>query len=528
MSTLQSLIPREVQALWLRLSSRQRAGLVGAAVAGVLLLAVFANMARGAEYATVFSNLKDEDAAAVVEKLKEKKIPYDLSQPGMIRVPAGQVQEVRLLAAAEGLPQKGSSVGFELFNQPRLGMTEFAEKINYQRALEGEIARTISRLTAVDSARVHLVVPQPSLFVRDQKEATASIFIQLKAGRKLDEAQISGITQLVSSGVEGLKAKNVAVMDTAGNLLTDKQAQTDPSRQTANRAEVQRALEASLEEDVRTMLARVLGPDSSIVRVSADLDWDQYEANTETYSPQQRAPQVRSQREIAEVQKGGSSQAGGVPGASSNVPSYSAVQDLGGQSQGERRDITTNYELSKSVEKLVRAPGGVKRLSVAVALDSGVVADDKQAEAIGRLVATAAGLDMNRGDAVTLTSTPFSPAVDQRAAQMAEIARQREMVLMVARTVAMIVGPLLIAALILLVLRRGRRSNPHLDVSLPPALPSGRRYLEQQPPKGGLPAPAPIELERAHLQQELGNVARADPSAVAQLIRAWLAEGNRR
>lgn len=527
MSTLQSFIPREVQALWLRLSSRQRAGLVGAAVVGVVLLGVFANIARGAEYATVFSNLKDEDAAAVVEKLKEKKIPYDLSQPGAIRVPAGQVQEVRLLAAAEGLPQKGSSVGFELFNQPHLGMTEFAEKINYQRALEGELARTISRLAAVDSARVHLVVPQPSLFVRDQKEATASVFVQLKAGRKLDEAQISGITQLVSSGVEGLKAKNVTVMDTAGTLLTDKQTQTDPSRQTANRTEVQRALEASLEEDVRTMLARVLGPDSSIVRVSADMDWDQYEANTETYSPQQRAPQVRSQREIAEVQTGGSV-VGGVPGASSNVPSYSAVQDLGGQSGGERRDITTNYELSKSVEKLVRAPGGVKRLSVAVALDSSVVADDKQADAIGRLVATAAGLDMNRGDAVTLTSMPFSPAVDQRAAQMAEIARQREMVLMVARTVAMIVGPLLIAALILLVLRRGRRSNPQLDISLPPALPGGRRHLEQPQARPGLPAPAPVEVERAHLQQELGNVARADPSAVAQLVRAWLAEDHHR
>jgi len=526
MTTLQSFIPREVQALWQRLSPRQRAGLVGAAAVSVVLLALFANVARGTEYATVFSNLKDEEAAAVVEKLKEKKIPYELTTPGTIRVPASQAQEVKLMAASEGLPQKGGSVGFELFNQPHLGMTEFAEKINYQRALEGELARTIGRLNAVESARVHLVVPQPSLFVRDQKETTASIFVQLKAGRKLDDAQISGISQLVSSSVEGLKPKNVSVMDTAGTLLTDKEASTDPSRQTANRTEVQRALESSVEEDVRTMLARVLGPDNSIVRVSADLDWDQYEANTETYSPQQRAPQVRSQREIAEVQRGAAA-AGGVPGASSNIPSYSAVQDLGGQSQGERRDITTNYELSKSIEKLVRAPGGVKRLSVAVALDSSVIADDKQADAIGRLVATAAGLDLNRGDAVTLTSMPFSPAVDQRATQAAEVARQREMVLMVARIVAMILGPLLIAALILLVLRRGRRSSPRLDVSLPPALPGGRAYLEQQT-AAALPAPAPAEAERAQLQQELTSVARSDPAAVAQLVRAWLQEDLRR
>ena len=526
MSTLQSLIPREVWALWERLGSRQRTGLIGAAVVSVVLIAFFANMARGTEYTAVFSGLKDEDAAAVVDKLKEKKIPYDLPQPGTIRVPTGQVQEARLLAAANGLPDKGSSVGFELFNQPHLGMTEFAEKINYQRALEGELARTISKLNAVDSARVHLVVPQASLFVRDQKEATASVFIAFKPGRKLDDAQISGITQLVASSVEGLKAQNVSVMDTAGTLLTDRQSQTDPSRQSSNRTEVQRALEASVEEDVRTMLARVLGPDSSIVRVSADLNWDQYEANTETYSPGQSAPQVRSQRDVAEVQRGGSA-AGGIPGAASNVPSYSSVQDLGGQSQGERHDTTTNYELSKSVEKLVRAPGGVKRLSVAVALDSSVVADDAQANAIGRLVSTAAGLDMNRGDAVTLTSMPFTPAVDQRTAQVAEVARQREMVLMVARTVAMIVGPLLIAVLILLVLRRNRRAAPRVDFSLPPVMPGGQRYLDRQPTKG-LPAPVPVDPERAQLQQELTNVARSDPAAVAQLVRAWLQEDLRR
>src|SRR6266511_101849 len=183
MATLQSFIPREVQVLWQRLSSRQRMIVIGAAVGSVVVLAFFGNMARGTDYTNAFTGLKDDEAAAIVEKLKEKKIPYELPQSGTIRVPSSQVQEAKLVAAANGLPNQGSSVGFELFNQPHLGMTEFAEKINYQRALEGELARTISKLNAVDSARVHLVVPQPSLFVRDQKEATASVFVALKPGR---------------------------------------------------------------------------------------------------------------------------------------------------------------------------------------------------------------------------------------------------------------------------------------------------------------------------------------------------------
>src|SRR5438067_458153 len=384
---LDSFIPRDAQAIWTNMSSGRRLSILAAAVAGVALLAFFANMARSTEYTVAFSGLKDADAAAVVEKLKEKKIPYDIPQPGTIRVASSQAQEARLLAAAEGLTDRGGSVGFELFNQPHLGMTEFAEKINYQRALEGELARTIGKMAAVDSARVHLVIPSASLFVRDQKESTASIFIELKPGRKLDEAQISGITQLVASSVEGLKAQNV-----------------------------------------------------------------------------------------------------------------------GGGSQGERRDTTTNYELSRSVERLVRAPGSVKRLSVAVALDSNVVADDEQANAIGRLVSTAAGLDMNRGDAVTLTSMPFTPAADQGTAQVAEGARQRELILTIARTAAMVVGPLLVAALLLMVLRRGRRSYPRVDISLPPALPVAASVHSELAVKG-LPAPGAAEAERAKMHQELSDVA---------------------
>src|SRR5919199_2128912 len=210
---------RDAQGVWGRLTSAQKISLVGVVGVVIVVLGLFANMARTPEYAVAFSGLRDEDAAAIVAKLKDSKTPYQLGDQGTIKVPPSQVQEVRLQMAAQGLPQKGSNVGMELFNQPHLGVTEFAEKVNYQRALEGELSRTIGRLDAVESARVHLVVPQPALFASQQRDAPASVGLQVKPGRRLDPGQIQGITQLVAGSVEGLKPANVAVMDSAGATL---------------------------------------------------------------------------------------------------------------------------------------------------------------------------------------------------------------------------------------------------------------------------------------------------------------------
>lgn len=534
-------VPSQAQGLWRRLSLTQRITLVGVLGGAAILVGVVGGLARSPEYAVAFANLRDEDAAAIVAKLKESKVPYELSERGTIRVPAGQVQEVRLLMTAQGLLRQGGA-GFELFSQPHIGMTEFAEKINYQRALEGELSRTIGRLDAVETARVHLVLPQPSLFTSQQKETTASVVLELKPGRRLDAGQIQGISQLVASAVEGLKPQQVTIMDTAGAVMNDRQQASDPTRQSNGRMDARQALEARLENDVRTMLGQVLGRERAIVRVSADLDWDQYEASTETFSPQQKAPQVRSQRQVVEVQGQAGSTAGGIPGADSNVPTYPgqaqqpAQQDSRAASQSERRDTTTNYELSKMVEKIVRAPGGIKRLSVAVALDNEAIADSAQVDAISKLVATAAGLDLQRGDVVTLTSLPFAP--DQAKPPEAGPARQLEMLLGVARTVGMVVGPLVVVILILATLRRGRQRPDDQLVTVTP-LPGGPRALADggtenraaaraygAPP--GRELPSREEAEAASLQRKLTGIARSDPAVVAQLIRTWLQEDTSR
>src|SRR5579875_1069967 len=526
--------PRQARGMWGRLTRPQRLTLLGVSVLAVALVGAFLVFGRQPEYAVAFSNLREEDAAAIVAKLKEAKVPYELADRGTtIRVPAAQVSEVRLLVADAGLPQRGSGTGMELFNQPHLGMTEFAEKVNYQRALEAELARSIMRLDAVESARVHLVLPQPSLFLAQQREPTASVVLTLRPGRRLDPAQVMGITQLVASSVEGLKPENINVIDSNGTLLSERGTPSDPARQTGTRQDVQRALEQRLENEVTRLLARVVGPDKAIVRVSADLNWDQYEANSETFSPDGKPPQVRSQREQRETQTQQGGAPGGVPGADANIPTYAAVQAAGGESRAERQDTQTNYELSKTVEKLVRAPGGIRRLSVAVAIDSAVITDPQQADALSRLVATAAGLDTARGDVVTFTSLPFSPPAPVRP-ELAAL-RQREQLLQTLRLAALVLGPLVVVVVVWLILRRGRRreaTTPAIRVepAAPPllapaaAVAQATEAVAAAAEAAGALTPSKDDVQYANAQRELSHMARNDPEAMAGLIRAWLAE----
>ncbi|MFN8634018.1 MAG: flagellar basal-body MS-ring/collar protein FliF [Chloroflexota bacterium] len=518
--------PRDARGMWLNLSRNQRLTLGGIVIAAVVVVLAFVTMSRPAEFQVAFANLKDEDAAAIVTKLKDAKISYELAPQGTIKVPAAQVQEVKLMIAASGVVKGGAGTGFEIFSQPHFGLTEFAEKINYQRALEGELGRSIGRIDAVDEARVHLTLPEQSLFVSQKKDPTAAAVVQMKSGRKLDEAQVQGIVQLIAGSVEGLKVDNVTVMDSTGNVLS-RRDDNDPARKQNTRVDVQRQLEQRLTEDVKTMLMPLVGPDKAVVRVSADLDWDQYESNAETFSPSQKAPQVRSRREISEsAAQGTAGAAGGVPGTNTNVPSYpaSGTGSQNGTAQNERRDVTTNYELSRTTEKTVRSPGAIKRLNVAVALDSEVIADPAQADAISKLVATAAGLDTNRGDLVTLTSLPFSPAGTIKPSDVAEQARQRQMMLDIARMVAMVLGPLLVVGMIWLVIRRNRPKTLKPTITeVTEQEAEAQAALKAEQELAALPVPE-IDQELARVEKELVRMAKSDPAMVASLLRTWMAE----
>jgi flagellar M-ring protein FliF len=237
------------------------------------------------DYQILFSNLAQEDAGEMVAKLKEKKIPFQLSPSGTsISVPKEAVYDVRLALTAEGLP-KGGGVGFEVFDRTSLGVTDFVQKLNYQRAMQGELARTIKQIKEVEQARVHIVTPKESLFVEEQKKPTASVFLKTRAGMTLSASQVEGIVHLVASAIEGLEPNHITVVDTSGRILSKRNDSSIIGQMTTNQLEYQRNLEEGYKRKIQGMLEEVLGLNKAIARVSADLDFQQIDITEERFDP---------------------------------------------------------------------------------------------------------------------------------------------------------------------------------------------------------------------------------------------------
>lgn len=522
------LIAQSLQ-VWQRLGRFQRLGLVGLALSAVALLLVIGSWARTPAYGVLFSNLSDEDAAAVVTRLKELRVPYQLSEGGVIRVPVEQVHETRLTLASAGLPRQGG-VGFELFNQPTFGMSEEVVQMNIQRALQGELERTIMRLDAVEQARVHLAIPRPSLFIERQQEPTASVVLRLKPGRKLDRNQIQGVAHLVSRSVPGLKPENLTILDGEGNVLSDllDAAGAGQTRISVTQLETQRELEKTLERNIQAMLGQVLGSGRTAVRVNAQLDWDKVETTNEIYLPDGGQPALKSSHDLTESRTD-SNAAGGVPGVDSNVPTYQQPAGAGSASQSQRSEQARNYEVSRRLQTISRTPGSVKRLSVAVLLDQAAAADPNQLAVIERAVAAAAGIDPARGDVITVSALPFSTAEldrEREAQQRLAEAQQREQWLSIARIAAIFLGPLLMLLVLRYVfLREPRRPTVRTLGPAAAALGASEAF--------SLPRPETPPVERAAppstaLREQFREVLRKDPQPVVEIVTSWLEEDRRK
>lgn len=521
--TLQNL-KAKLLSQWSGLSQGRRVVLVAIALALLATAVGFLTWAQNPSYVVLYAKLDERDAAEVVERLKEAKVPYQISDGGTIRVPEGRVHEVRLQLASEGLP-KGGGVGFELFDRTNLAMTDFAQRLNYQRALEGELARTISQLGPVASARVHLALPRDELYRNKQEEGSASVVVGLRPGRRLDEKQVQAIANLVAGSVEGLKPANLTIVDSTGSLLWDGQLGTASSGSiSAAQMEAQRAYERSLETRVLTLLDGVLGPGKAAVRVSALLTWDQVERSSEIYAPEGTANQVRSLRETVERSSGATTLAGGIPGTASNIPGYVGVtgarqatatpaagtstttQENRPVPEAERRELVQNFEISKSVEKVVRAPGTVERLSVALVLDD--VIDPALAESIGKTVAAAVGLDTARGDVISVSQLPFDESL--QAASAAQLASAQQMELF--RTVALGASAVVAVFLLAIFLRRLARALALVE-------PKRATHRAQQV------VPALASPKWAALgYQDLTALAHAQPQALATVLKDLLKE----
>lgn len=387
------------------------------------------------DYRVLFSNFSDRDGGAIVASLQQMNVPYKFADGGgAILVPAAQVHEIRLKLAAQGLP-KGGNVGFELMENQKLGVSQFLEQVNFQRALEGELARSIQSVAAIQAARVHLALPKASVFVRDQQKPTASVLINLHPGRTLDEQQVSAIVHLVASSVPDLPTKNVTVVDQNGNLLSETGKNANGNGLDPSQLKYVQELQQSIVKRIESIVTPIVGLNNVRAEATADVDFSHTEQAAETYRPNSTPNEsaIRSQQ-TSESQNGGAANPSGVPGALSNQPPAPSTAPLNApasaagatnaatqSSASVHKDMTVNYEVDKTVRYEQRPMGGLKRLSVGVVVNfkkevgkNGKVTMRPLTEAeknqITDLVKEAMGFNKERGDTLNVVNSPFAGA----------------------------------------------------------------------------------------------------------------------
>ncbi len=482
-------------------------------------------------YAVLYANMDREDAAAVVAKLKEMKVPYKVEGDGTtVEVPEAQARELRLELAGAGLP-RGGSVGFESFDKMRLGATEFEQRILYRRALEGELARTIGSLAAVQSARVHLVLPEKSVFVSRNEPASASVVVKLRSGRTLGGSEIGSIVHLVSSSVAGLTPDRVALVSTEGAVLHKPRrldGRDEAGGSDDDRASQARSLEATLEERARGMVEKVVGAGHVDVRVTAELDTARTERVEDRYDPTRSA--LRSEERSVERMGEDAAGATGVPGAQSNLPNGDGrtVDGGAGTPGAVRESHTRNFELDHVVEKRFIASGTLRRVTVAVVVDgvplTGAPRGKEEMEKISALVRSAVGADEKRGDLVTVESVPFiapapEPALPEAPAPFV-FQPKRHGPYAAAAAVAVLAG---VIAMTLSLRRRSRRKAAEAVVAkavADAAVAAEKAAIAvSEPGEADLAALAPTADE---LRKQVHERVSRDPATAALILRQWL------
>jgi len=335
----------------------------------IIAFSVFiTRIAVDTSYSVLYSNLGLEDSAVITEKLKDKKIPYRYDpKTGTISIPPEFIHDTRLFLASDGLPGTSSVVGFEVFDKTTFSMNSYVQRINYIRAKEGELTRTLSRLSGVERARVHITIPEKKTFVDDEKPAKASVVFKLAHGKILNKNQVLGIQHLVSSAVENLEKDNVIVMDQSGKLLSS----SDTSNEygiTNQQLEYKKRVESAYEQQIVSMLERVVGVGSVEARVSADIDFTKQTMMVEDYDPDRTA--LRSKVTSERLNQGSRPSPSGIPGARSNLPDVDAnpVNQEVKQSSSDLNE-TVNNEITRTVKNIVKGQGEIKRISIAVIVD---------------------------------------------------------------------------------------------------------------------------------------------------------------
>jgi flagellar M-ring protein FliF len=520
-------------------STGQRVVVVLAVAGSVVALVLFSSWASKPSFTPLFTNLEAPDASAITEKLTATKVPFELADGGLtVLVPRDQVYQVRLDMSAASLPS-GGGAGYELLDKQGVTTSEFRQRVDYQRALEGELSRTIQAIDGVSAATVHLVIPEDDLFSDDASRPTASVLVKTKPGKNIGAGQAQAIVHLVSSSVEALAPEDVTVADAKGTILSS--GSGDAAAQTAAdvRATTTQAYEQHLARSVQDMLATVLGPGNAAVQVRAELDLDSAKRTIETFDTTNADKAINE----ATTNETFSGQGAALPGGILGIDSTQETNTGGGTSSYTKGTATRNYAVGKTVEELTAAPGAVRRLSVAVLLNS--QADGADPAKVQDLVEAATGMSEERGDVIAVDAMPFDASAAKDAEKGLEAAESAEKMKSIASMVRSAVSVLLVLVVLFVLVRASRRTE-RVAVALPAgfgpdalpageqaALPAGDTYeeLAGQPEIVAVAATralpelkAPENEQRLRVQSEIGELIERQPDEVAQLLRSWLAD----
>ncbi len=501
-------------------------------IAGLIAIALWTQQP---DMQVLFTNLGSEDAAAIIDKLKETKVPYETTGGGStVLVPSDQVHDLRLQLATQGLPH-GGGVGFEIFDKTSIGMSEFVQKLNYRRALQGELARTIAQMPEVERARVHLALPERRLFASEQDKARASVIVALRNGQQLSQSQVQGVIHLVSSSVEGLQARDVTVVDGHGRMLSA--TVTDETAGLSNtQLDYQRSIEKDVETRIQTMLERIVGPNKAVVRVSSVVDFRKVETTEERYDPNSQV--ARSEQRGQEKSNGSNGVGGGVPGVQSNVPPGTGEEPAQtSSSSSQTKNETVNYEISRTISKIVEPVGVVKQLSVAVLVDgiyeAAKAADGQSADApaaarkytprseeelkrIEDIVKKAMGFSAERQDQVQVVNVQFGTEPEEPQTTTAEASAEGAKPWLPYLRYG--VGILLFAVILLFVVRP-------LLAMLGSTTEQMQAQMHAEAGVSALPGAAGqggAALTHAPDRAQIIDMARKNPDTTAVVVKEWL------
>jgi flagellar M-ring protein FliF len=525
-------MPAQITGLLGRLQSTVRAftlaqrtlALIGVAV---LLLGGFAlsTWLSRPTMTPLFTGLAASDASAIVDQLETEGVAYELTDGGStVLVPADSVYPMRLAVAAAGLPTASDGAGYSLLDDMGMTSSEFQQQVTYQRALEGELAKTIQSMNGVETATVRLALPEETVFVSETADPTASVFIKTQAGQTLDSDKVQSIVHLVSAGIEGMKPTDVAVIDADGKVLSAVGGAQAGGLQGGQTAEY----EARVAGNVQAMLERVVGVGNAVVTVTADLDYDQLARTSETYTPAEGTPPLNAQT-ATETYTGGTDSATGVLGPD-GVPA--TEDDPSGAYSKE--SSTVNNTVNKVTEQVTSTPGAVRRQSVSVVVSADAGGALNMAD-LEQTVVAAAGIDATRGDVVSVSRMAFDTTTAEAAQEAlaaadadAKAAEQADLVKQAAIAGAILL--LLVVAGVLGARRSKKARRESIDLGAIELVEAAKREVIEPAPVPAFalpPAEDPSKAELAAKRDDVMALAADQPAEVAEVLRGWLVGGRR-